>query len=139
VARAMGVKVDRSSLGWEASVTEVPLLGKGREVFEGREKMRIFQMHRDIVTAVPEGAENLGATEKCEVQGLYAPGRYISVQGHPEFTEEIVREILLTRREIGIFTGEELGEYLSRVGLEHDGVAVAKAFLKFIKEGTEQR
>jgi GMP synthase-like glutamine amidotransferase len=95
-------------------------------------------MHKDIVTAVPEGAENLGATERCEIQGLYAPGRYISVQGHPEFTEDIVREILLARGHAGIFTGDELEDYLSRVGLEHDGVVVAKAFLKFIKEGTEQ-
>jgi len=37
------------------------------------------------------------------------------------------------------FTRDELEEYLSRVGLEHDGVVVAKAFLKFIKEGTEQQ
>jgi len=139
VARAMGVKVGRSSVGWEASVTELPLSAKGKEVFEGGEMLRIFQMHRDIVTALPEGAENLGSTEKCEIQGLYAPGRYISVQGHPEFTEDIVREILLARGDSGVFTRDELEEYLSRVGLEHDGVVVAKAFLKFIKEGTEQQ
>jgi len=103
VARAMGVKVGRSSVGWEASVTELPLSAKGKEVFEGGEMLRIFQMHRDIVTALPEGAENLGSTEKCEIQGLYAPGRYISVQGHPEFTEDIVREILLARGDSGVF------------------------------------
>jgi GMP synthase-like glutamine amidotransferase len=42
VARAMGVKVDRSPVGWEASVTELPLLAKGSEIFDGREMVVCF-------------------------------------------------------------------------------------------------
>lgn len=38
VGRAMGVKVARSERGWEASVCEVQLSEKGREVF-GKEKL----------------------------------------------------------------------------------------------------
>jgi GMP synthase-like glutamine amidotransferase len=93
-------------------------------------------MHRDIVTSLPAGAENLGATETCAIQGMYdaVAKRYISVQGHPEFTEEIVREILDVRRELGIFSEEQYEEMIGRVGKDHDGLLIARAFLKFVAE-----
>lgn len=93
---------------------------------------KLFQMHKDIVSILPHGANNLGSTEKCEIQGMYEPGRYISVQGHPEFTSEIVREILTLRQSTGIFTDEEFKDMIGRVEDEHDGVLVAKGFLLFI-------
>lgn len=34
IARAMGTKVGRSDKGWEASVTEVKMTQKGKELFE---------------------------------------------------------------------------------------------------------
>lgn len=95
-------------------------------------------MHRDIVTAVPEGAVNLGSTNRCSIQGMFFPKRFISVQGHPEFTSDIVSEILEARHTVGIFTDEEFKDMIGRVGKEHDGVIVAKAFLKFALEGTQE-
>lgn len=91
-------------------------------------------MHRDIVVELPAGTENLGATAACEVQGMYTPKRLITVQGHPEFTGEIVREILETRKGAGIFTEEMFQEMISRVDDKHDGLTVARAFLGFLKE-----
>jgi GMP synthase-like glutamine amidotransferase len=93
-------------------------------------------MHRDIVVSLPDGAENLGATETCKIQGMVdVKGRYISVQGHPEFTEEIVTEILGVRKQLGVFGEEQYAEMMSRVGNKHDGVSIAEAFLRFVEEG----
>ena len=91
-------------------------------------------MHRDIVTALPAGAVNLGVSERCEIQGMYdeEKGRYISVQGHPEFTPEIVAEILTVRRDAGIFTMEEWEDMMARVKNKHDGTEVAAVFLRFL-------
>ncbi|KAF8248910.1 class I glutamine amidotransferase-like protein [Wilcoxina mikolae CBS 423.85] len=134
IARALGARVDRGENGWEASVCPVPLSARGRELF-GVEMLNIFQMHRDVVCTLPPEVENLGTTEKCEIQGMYAPEKFISVQGHPEFTEEIVREILGVRREAGVFTEGEFEDMIGRVGKVQDGVLVATAFLKFLFEG----
>ncbi|KAM0347850.1 hypothetical protein HYE67_003215 [Fusarium culmorum] len=134
VGRAEGAKCGRSNNGWEVAVTEVDLTAKGKEVF-GLDKMRIHQMHRDIVDAFPKNSIPLGSNDICEVQGFYSPGKYITVQGHPEFNEEIISEILFNRHTVGIFTDEVYNDAMKRAPLPHDGVAIAKSFLKFWREG----
>ncbi|KAH8809106.1 class I glutamine amidotransferase-like protein [Xylogone sp. PMI_703] len=133
VGRAMGVKVDRSDKGWEVSVTPMSLTERGKEIF-GASSLALHQMHRDAVYSYPEGVEALAYTEKCPVQGMYLAKKLITVQGHPEFTEQIVREILTARHESGIFDKPAFEEAISRVENPHDGVVVAKAFLKFLLE-----
>lgn len=89
-------------------------------------------MHRDIVYYYPEGVEQLGSSPRCQVQGMYIRDKVLTVQGHPEFNEEIVKELLETRHEQGIFDDKTFEEAMSRVGKQQDGVVVAKAFLRFL-------
>ena len=98
----------------------------------GYDKQSIFQMHKDLVYHYPPGVEHLGSSGPCEVQGMYIPKRVITVQGHPEFTEEIVAELLERRRQQGIFVDDVYEEAMARVGKPHDGVLVAQGFLKFL-------
>ncbi|KAJ4191960.1 hypothetical protein NW755_004095 [Fusarium falciforme] len=134
IGRAAGAKLGRSDKGWEIAVTEVDLTAKGKEIF-GLDKMRIHQMHRDIVFEFPPNSIPLGSNSICEVQAFYSPGRYISVQGHPEFTDEIISEILFNRHTVGIFSDELYADAMKRAPIPHDGVAIARAFLKFMREG----
>ena len=89
-------------------------------------------MHRDIVYSYPEGVEQLGSSPVCSVQGMYQKGRLITVQGHPEFDEEIVTEILRSRHAMGIFSDEEFEKFMQKAARPHDGVVVAGAFLEFL-------
>jgi GMP synthase-like glutamine amidotransferase len=152
VGRAMGVKVGLSPGGWEASVIAIDLTKRGQEIF-GRPALvhplptsfpqyrpmanstqALHQMHRDAVFEYPPDVEELAYTQACKVQALYIAKRLITVQGHPEFDEEIVRELLTTRHELGIFDDETLAEAESRVDKYQDGVVVAQAFLRFLLE-----
>lgn len=138
----MSCPVIRNEIGWETSVLPVTLTAVGSRLFEGLKELRIMQMHRDIVSAYPSTLEDergvkheierLGATKECEVQGMYVKGRFMGVQGHPEFTEGIVREILTSRWTKGIFDDAEYEEAMKRVGNKQDGVIVAKAMLRFL-------
>lgn len=92
-------------------------------------------MHRDVVLELPKDAIALGGNQMCPVQAMYSPGRYIAVQGHPEFTAEIVEEIITNRHKAGIFPDDVYNDALGRLSNEHDGVAVGKAFLNFMKHG----
>jgi GMP synthase-like glutamine amidotransferase len=92
-------------------------------------------MHRDIVYAYPAGVQELGSSPRCSVQGMYILQQVLTVQGHPEFDAEIVRELLEVRHEQGIFDDRIYEEALARVGRTQDGVVVAKAFLIFLLEG----
>ncbi|KAL1876451.1 hypothetical protein Daus18300_002695 [Diaporthe australafricana] len=132
VGRALGVKVDRNEKGWEVSVTEVKLSETGRAVF-GSDTLKIHQMHRDIVFSNPEGAQNLGENNVCTTQGFILPGKAITVQGHPEFTDDIIREILELRHDTKVFTDEVYNSGVERAKNDHDGVKIAQAFLRFIQ------
>lgn len=92
-------------------------------------------MHRDIIYGIPPGVELLAHTPVCENQAMYASGRLISVQGHPEFDAEIVTEVLETRHEAGVFEDEMFEDGMRRVGDRHDGVVIGKAFVRFVLEG----
>ena len=91
-------------------------------------------MHKDLVYYYPEGVEELGSSGPCKVQGMYIPKKVITVQGHPEFTSEIVAVILESRYKLGVFTDEIYEEAKTRLDDPHDGVLVAQVFLKFIME-----
>ncbi|KAI0395851.1 putative class I glutamine amidotransferase [Xylariaceae sp. FL0594] len=133
VGRALGAKLGRNARGWEISVVEHELTDEGKKVF-GMEKLSIHQMHRDVVLTFPEGAVQLARTDVCANQAMYKPGRFISVQGHPEFTEEMVREILDLRKSGKIIEDDVYNDGISRVSNKQDGVAVARAFLRFLRE-----
>jgi GMP synthase-like glutamine amidotransferase len=91
-------------------------------------------MHRDIVFAYPPQTEGLGETAVCQTQFMYQKGRFITVQGHPEFTSEIVAEILASRHRMGIFTDELYESGVKRLTVHDDGIIVAQAFLRFLLE-----
>lgn len=91
-------------------------------------------MHRDQVFSLPPGAVPLASTDVCAVQAMHIPRRLITVQGHPEFTEDMVKEILEMRRYGGILGPDIFEDGMRRVANKHDGVTVARAFLRFLRE-----
>ncbi|KAI9795646.1 MAG: hypothetical protein M1833_006886 [Piccolia ochrophora] len=133
VGRALGATVKRSKVGWEVSVLPVTLTSAGKELFH-KPNLSLHQMHRDIVLAYPSGVTDLGHSARCATQGMHAPRRLITVQGHPEFNEGIVRELLESRHRQGIFDDETYEDAIKRVGNQQDGVAVAAGFLRFLME-----
>jgi len=92
----------------------------------------IHQMHRDIVYDFPDGTTPLGYSPVCKNQGMYAKDRLITIQGHPEFTEAIMRELLEIRKDQGLWPIEEWQAGMDKVANRHDGVVVAAAFLRFL-------
>ena len=66
-------------------------------------------MHKDIVFEYPEGVEKLGGSPRCLVQGMYKKGKLISVQA--------MRQVKCLH-----------------LLFHHDGVVIAKAFLRFLLE-----
>jgi GMP synthase-like glutamine amidotransferase len=92
-------------------------------------------MHKDVVFDYPEGAQPIGSNSLCLNQGMYYPGRYVTVQGHPEFNNEIISEILFNRHRDGIISDELYNSGVERSPIPHDGVAVGRSFLKFLQQG----
>lgn len=65
---------------------------------------------------------------------MHIPRRVLTLQGHPEFTPEIMAELLRKRRGQGIFGEAIYAEAMARVARPQDGVLIAQAFLRFLME-----
>ena len=89
-------------------------------------------MHQDEVRGLPPGVQLLASTVKCRNQGMYQKGRLISVQGHPEYTAELVKCSLLARRDI--LAPSDYEDALRRMKDHDDGVVIMRAFLRFLLE-----
>jgi hypothetical protein len=55
-------------------------------------------------------------------------------QGHPEFTKEIIEEILKARHSKGVFTDMVFEDAMKRITDHDDGIIVGQAFLRFLLE-----
>lgn len=130
----MGASVGRSEKGWEVSVDSVNLNPEGSELFSHRDTLMLHQMHRDVVRSIPQGFSNIGYSPRCEVQGLYLPGRVLSLQAHPEFDAFVMRSLLEKRHADGVFDDEMHSDGMRRAGSGHDGLVVSKAILKLFLE-----
>lgn len=130
IGRALGAPLGRSTKGWETSVTDVELSETGRRLF-GQDTLHIHQMHRDALHAYPPHVVKLGSTPLCETQGMYQQGRLLTVQGHPEFNEDIMKQLLQARKDGGVFGDDVYDSGMKRCGNAQDGAAVGKGFIRF--------
>ncbi|KAF4345913.1 anthranilate synthase component II [Fusarium beomiforme] len=131
IGRALGAKVGVSPGGWEVCVDRINLNETGQKLL-GVSSLGLHQMHRDAVLEVPEGLVSLGSSSRCEVQGLYKPGRIMSFQAHPEFDDFIMQEIMEARYSQQIFSKEMYEEGITRARAEHDGLLVAGKIWEFL-------
>ncbi|EXJ91633.1 hypothetical protein A1O3_00183 [Capronia epimyces CBS 606.96] len=131
LGRAMGAPVEKNKLGWEVSVCEIDLNATGKLLFK-RDKLSLQFSHQDIVLSCPAHVQNLGSSPKCDIQGFFWPGRLLSLQGHPEFNERIMRETLKMKQQTSSLTEDEFQDAMIRVAQKHDGHLVGQVLLKFM-------
>lgn len=134
VGRALGSTVIRSPYGFEISVSKVDLTETGKSLFDGKDILHIMQMRRDTVVSCPSGVKPLGSSPMCENQGMYVQRRLFTLQAHPEFKHDIVKEIIEVRKEQKILDESLAADGLRRVMDRHDGHIVGKAFVRFLIE-----
>lgn len=90
-------------------------------------------MHQDIVIDSPRlPVKSLGSTAICTNQIFSKSNRLLSVQGHPEFTNAMVAEILKMRHNRGVLSVAAFKEAMRRVDTPHDGDVVGVAFILFL-------
>lgn len=114
-----------------------PYIGIFDDVFDLQD---IQQMHRDHVPVVPLPLHLIGSTTITENQGMVLfsdpntplptpdvpvpPIHILTLQGHPEFTGEIVKEIIKVRSESGAMDKETAENASLRADWHNDGVGL---------------
>ncbi|KAJ3069925.1 hypothetical protein HDU98_007033 [Podochytrium sp. JEL0797] len=149
VAKAFGGKVERNSNplgfkpvrnpdGWEVGWTQMNLTQAGKLFFgaAAKDTVSFYSMHKDVVTVCPAGFSVLFSTDLCPIQSLVQGKSILTIQSHPEFTADIVREIVKMRRENGVFAGDfadEVVEILVK-NPSSDSMWFSEQIIKFLFE-----
>lgn len=123
ITRALGGTVGENDNGVEIGVKDVSLTAAGRALFE-KDSIRLHQLHFCIVKQLPDGCSSLGRSDVTPCQGYVLGSQALVLQGHPEFTKEIVDSYLAERP--GHF-----GD-LPPVLDDHDGLEVGAYIIKFV-------
>ena len=130
LAQALGGEAGLSEKGWGVGIIamhqQCALAGKPPP----QQPIKLPYVHQDQVTRLPQDAETLLGNDFCPYASFVIPGRVLSVQGHPEFTNAYV-DALLTRRQksIGAAQAEQARTTLTQTT---DSALVRQWFLDFL-------
>jgi GMP synthase-like glutamine amidotransferase len=141
-----GVKVEKDPKGWELGVREITLHQQFRKAVcrndgngncDTAEKIRLQFVHHDHVVipnmdSLPASWMTVGSTQHCAVQGVYEPGRVLTLQGHFEFDRFVNSETV--KFFFPTWQPKVLEETLEAVDADDDSVLAARMVLGFLME-----
>lgn len=109
IAQALGGRVEKSSKGWGAGVHSYAVGAKDANDWPsnmGKAPQNISMQvyHQDQVVDLPKNARRVASSKFCPNAVLHYPGFAFTVQGHPEFNAEYMRDLILIRRETSLPT-----------------------------------
>jgi len=110
---------------------------------------KLEQVHQDHVLSVPNGFENIASTTLCPCHGfvrfssssppetsdrkeLLKQIQIFSLQGHPEFTSDIVKDIIDVRETRGVLSRDFSAESRERASQEQEGVSIGRTILEIL-------
>lgn len=101
IAHALGGKVIKVERGFGIGMHEYKMvipsaiahLASDGE-FAVQTMFKVNVMHGDQVVELPPTAEIIASSEFCEFAGLYYPEGVLTYQGHPEFDNQFIRDLI---------------------------------------------
>ncbi|CAM6106196.1 unnamed protein product [Calypogeia fissa] len=110
LSRALGGKTGRTDAGWEIGLRDIQTttaLASKAYAVGVPPVLRVMESHQDQVQQIPPGGELLGFSEKTAIEVFAVGDHVLGIQGHPEFTEDVVKDLIDTRLSLGMLTEEE--------------------------------
>nr|CAB3449065.1 unnamed protein product [Digitaria exilis] len=101
LCRALGGKVARARSGWDVGVRNVTFArglidngGLGGELLVLPTSAAIVEVHQDEVWEIPPGAAVVAYSEKTRVEAFVVGENVLGIQGHPEYTTDILLNLV---------------------------------------------
>ncbi|MCR4964460.1 MAG: type 1 glutamine amidotransferase [Bacteroidales bacterium] len=99
IALALGGHVERFSGGWGVGIRESDVVNDEMLPYFPDHRLRLIYNHFDQVLRLPEGATATVTSEFCRYEGFRIGNHIITFQGHPEFSVEYERHVILNHAE----------------------------------------
>jgi GMP synthase-like glutamine amidotransferase len=98
LAQALGGETLKSPKGWGVGIAHHRVVGKKDWMIPKVEEVKVLVSHQDQVTKLPPQAQRILQSEFCP-NAMFQHGEHIiGCQGHPEFTPEYSRALMLMRK-----------------------------------------
>ncbi|SDY82768.1 GMP synthase (glutamine-hydrolysing) [Jannaschia faecimaris] len=123
VAQALGGTVVKFDGGWA--------LGRHEYTLAGGQTVVLNAWHQDQVIALPEVATRLAASPFCENAILAYGNRAFTVQAHPEYSNDLIRDYVTVRRGTGTYPDDRMTQAEANTTLPTDDAKLAKAIAQF--------
>ncbi|XP_039119857.1 gamma-glutamyl peptidase 3-like [Dioscorea cayenensis subsp. rotundata] len=101
ICRALGGKVGKACHGWDIGVTKLIMVENSfwcKYLPSDEELIPLFpsilECHQDEVWEVPVGGEVIAFSEKTRVEMVTIGDHILGIQGHPEYTKDIISELI---------------------------------------------
>ena len=95
IARALGGEVKPYDGGMGVGVRASRVLDETMNRYFPNQEMRLLYSHHDQVTALPQGAVLCATSGFCKNESFRIGHQVVTFQGHPEFTVDYSRHLLL--------------------------------------------
>lgn len=94
LAQALGGQARKSEKGWGLGQRTFQVSGEKPWMAGDNGALKLYFAHQDQVVALPPDAELLGGNDFCPIGFYTIDQQVLAIQGHPEFTAEIMEDIL---------------------------------------------
>ncbi|KAL6888417.1 hypothetical protein ACP4OV_009443 [Aristida adscensionis] len=150
LCRALGGKVGKARGGWDVGVRKVTFAQdlEGFDFLADLDELprsaSIIEVHQDEVWEIPAGARVIAYSEKTRVEAFAVGELALGVQGHPEYTTDILLNLVDRLLREGAIQGH-VGDGARRTAAETGGpdrafwTALCKGFLKGGRRGCGER
>lgn len=140
LCRALGGKTGRAKRGWDIGLTTLRLATSPKlssPSLKIPSRLPIIECHRDEVVDLPPRAELLASSDKTRVEMFCCGDHVMGIQGHPEYTKDILRHLVDRLLQRGLITDRYAEELKAKVDTwEPDGESWRKLCVSFLKGGS---
>jgi GMP synthase-like glutamine amidotransferase len=131
LAHALGGRATKAEVGWGLGLKQFQISADQPWMKGQTGHCSLYFVHQDQVVELPPGAHLLAGNDFCPNVMYTIPGRVLGIQGHPEFTKEIMRDVLASK-EGGIEPHLQQSGLQSLDAAEPDNQLLARWIVSFL-------
>lgn len=132
VAQALGGKVVKHDAGWIVGQQDYRVdTGNG-----AAKDMTLLAWHQDQVVSLPQNATSFASGENCKFAAIEYGDRALTVQAHPEFSPDFVKDLFAARADV--LPPEVLAKRDDDVSGPHDAAYFAERMANLLRKEAQK-
>ncbi len=129
IALALDCIVNKSDKGWGIGIAQNKVHHFPDWMQQTKEQLNIIVSHQDQVETKPKGAQVIASTEFCPNFMLQWNDHFLSIQGHPEWSNDYSRTLITARKSIIPADRVEIG--LESLSIKSDSALFTQWIIDF--------